>query len=353
MNELREFVHAATGASNPSTEDDIAQELLAVRALVESTVVKHRDRQSRNSWVVTVGSQENDILATAQKLFGEARESVDIVLAGDAGHAQVLYSALGDWLSAQGGDGRPGDEARAAARSGTVGTVAGSRAQPDTDAAGGAGRGQGAGRRAVRARLLCTPGALDRQFVQRHAGGPVPLEVRVARIPLLAAVVVDGRAALVCADAAVGRRASTIRDPGVVEAMRTLFTGIWRKSLAAGERLDDGDRSRKEMLRQILEWLRLGVTDEVAARELSVSVRTYRRYVAEMMSLLGADSRFQAGVRAAELGLLPAAPAAPPGSGSGTAPTSGSTSGSTPGPATASAPVLAPASVPSPVPEPR
>ncbi|WEV27104.1 LuxR family transcriptional regulator [Streptomyces sp. 71268] len=339
MNELREFVHAATSASNPPTEDDIAQELLAVRALVESTVVKHRDRQSRNSWVATVGSQENDILVTARKLFGEARESVDIVLAGDAGHAQVLYSALGDWLSAQGGDGRSVDEARAAARSGTAGTVAGSRAQPDTDAAGGAGRGQGAGRRAVRARLLCAPGALDRQFVQRHAGGPVPLEVRVARIPLLAAVVVDGRAALVCADAAVGRRASTIRDPGVIEAMRTLFTGIWRKSLAAGERLDDGDRSRKEMLRQILEWLRLGVTDEVAARELSVSVRTYRRYVAEMMSLLGADSRFQAGVRAAELGLLPAAPAAP----------SPSPQGPTPTPA--SAPASAPTPAPSPVPE--
>lgn len=127
-------------------------------------------------------------------------------------------------------------------------------------------------------------------------------------MPLLAAVVVDGRAALVCADAAVGRRASTIRDPGVIETLRTLFVGIWRKSLAAGERPDSSDQSRKEMLRQILEWMRLGVTDEVAARELSVSVRTYRRYVAEMMSLLGADSRFQAGVRAAELGLLPAAP---------------------------------------------
>ncbi|NEE20393.1 response regulator transcription factor, partial [Streptomyces sp. SID7499] len=45
-------------------------------------------------------------------------------------------------------------------------------------------------------------------------------------------------------------------------------------------------------------------TDEVAARELTVSVRTYRRYVAEIMTLLDATSRFQAGVRAAELGLL-------------------------------------------------
>lgn len=317
VNELREFVTATAGTSYRPGEDDIAQELLAVRALVESTVLKHRDRQSRNSRVATVGCQENDILATAKKLFGEARESVDVVLAADSGHAQALYSALGDWLSEQatgadapGAEGASGaDVAAAGGGAGRSGAVAGSRGLPVADAAGGAGNRSESGRRGVRTRLLCAHGSLDRQFVQRHSAGPVPLEVRVARIPLVAAVVVDGRAALVCADAAVGRRASTIRDPGVIQTLRTLFTGIWRKSLAAGERLDNGDRGRKEMLRQILEWLRLGVTDEVAARELSVSVRTYRRYVAEMMSLLGADSRFQAGVRAAELGLLPAAPA--------------------------------------------
>ncbi|MFT2018300.1 response regulator transcription factor [Streptomyces sp. 796.1] len=379
MNELREFVPAKVGAGHQPAGDDIAQELLAVRALVESTVMKHRDRQSRNSWVATIGCQENDILATAKKLFGEARESVDVVLAADSGPAQVLYSALDDWLSEQAvratggaaraaasrpdgaqdgtaegaGDDAPGGTtapqavAESDAPSGAAPYAQDPYAQtqpaaapyagtpypqtqpaPDAPAAPARGAGHGAGhgtghgaghgaghnaahgaaQRPVRTRLLCAQGALDRQFVQRHCGGPVPLEVRVARMPLLAAVVVDGRAALVCADAAAGRRASTIRDPGVIATLRTLFVGIWRKSLAAGERPDSSDQGRKEMLRQILEWMRLGVTDEVAARELSVSVRTYRRYVAEMMSLLGADSRFQAGVRAAELGLLPAAP---------------------------------------------
>ena len=37
---------------------------------------------------------------------------------------------------------------------------------------------------------------------------------------------------------------------------------------------------------------------------MQVSLRTYRRYVAEIMRELGANSRFQAGVRAVELGLL-------------------------------------------------
>ncbi|MGO4430835.1 response regulator transcription factor, partial [Streptomyces sp. MCAF7] len=95
---------------------------------------------------------------------------------------------------------------------------------------------------------------------------------------------------------------------GVIEALQTLFDGIWRNAVVVNERVDFGDHPRMEMVRPILEWLRLGVTDEVAARELSVSVRTYRRYVAEIMALLGASSRFQAGVRAAELGLLPVAP---------------------------------------------
>ena len=42
---------------------------------------------------------------------------------------------------------------------------------------------------------------------------------------------------------------------------------------------------------------------EAAARRLGTSLRTYRRRVAELMAALEAGSRFQAGVRAGELGL--------------------------------------------------
>lgn len=53
-------------------------------------------------------------------------------------------------------------------------------------------------------------------------------------------------------------------------------------------------------------WLRVipaTMTDVTASRELGMSLRTYRRRVAELLVALGADSRFQAGVRAGELGL--------------------------------------------------
>jgi DNA-binding NarL/FixJ family response regulator len=55
--------------------------------------------------------------------------------------------------------------------------------------------------------------------------------------------------------------------------------------------------------REILRALGAGLTDEVASRRMGVSLRTYRRRVADLMRALDSDSRFQAGLRAGELGL--------------------------------------------------
>ena len=55
---------------------------------------------------------------------------------------------------------------------------------------------------------------------------------------------------------------------------------------------------------KVIGLLGTGLTDDVAACRLGVSVRTYRRYVADVLQKLGAESRFEAGVRAATLGLL-------------------------------------------------
>ncbi|WP_285743580.1 LuxR C-terminal-related transcriptional regulator [Lentzea sp. NBRC 105346] len=54
----------------------------------------------------------------------------------------------------------------------------------------------------------------------------------------------------------------------------------------------------------ILRLLAEGLTDEAVARRIGVSVRTVRNDVASSMSCLDARSRFQAGVRAAQLGLI-------------------------------------------------
>jgi DNA-binding CsgD family transcriptional regulator len=60
--------------------------------------------------------------------------------------------------------------------------------------------------------------------------------------------------------------------------------------------------------RCLLRLLGKGMTDASAARQLGVSLRTVRRMMAEIMARLGARSRFEAGIRAAERGWIGSAP---------------------------------------------
>ncbi|WP_070013337.1 helix-turn-helix transcriptional regulator [Streptomyces abyssalis] len=62
--------------------------------------------------------------------------------------------------------------------------------------------------------------------------------------------------------------------------------------------------ARQRQFHRILELMAEGCKDDVAARKAGISLRTYRRYVAEIMRKLGAESRFQAGSIAAQKGLL-------------------------------------------------
>jgi len=64
------------------------------------------------------------------------------------------------------------------------------------------------------------------------------------------------------------------------------------------------DLPRTAISLTVLQTLNAGLKDEVAARRLSVSLRTYRRHIAELMDYFGVKTRFQLGVRVAEVGLL-------------------------------------------------
>ncbi|MFD0277021.1 LuxR family transcriptional regulator [Kitasatospora sp. NPDC127111] len=253
-------------------EDELERALLEVRALIESTVAIHRDRSIRAQQISTVDGGYRPVLRTAAALIRGAVRTIDIV------HARM-----------------PGTEE-----------------QPD--------RGEQAERKLIYAaaetstvRLLTSPHLVDEDFVREQLALERPVAIRIARVPPLQALLVDGTTALVVAEAATGVRASVIQKPEVLHTLGTLFESVWRNAVPAGERIVFGDRDRAALAQQILGALRAGVTDEVAARELTVSVRTYRRHVAEIMALLGAQSRFQAGVRAAELGLLRPVRPAPPG----------------------------------------
>jgi hypothetical protein len=133
-----------------------------------------------------------------------------------------------------------------------------------------------------------------------------PHEVRVTGARLQEMLLVDRRIAVVLSQfGPSARQAQVVRSPAILQAVHGLFTDSWRSAspLQPVGLLDDP--RQHETMRQILASLGEGHKDDVAARELGMSVRTYRRYVADFMRDVDATSRFQAGVRAAELRLLP------------------------------------------------
>lgn len=89
----------------------------------------------------------------------------------------------------------------------------------------------------------------------------------------------------------------------LVDGVHSLFQAIWDNSVDLNTYLHSDVPHLDTDGRVILEALGSGLTDSSAAKRLGVSLRTYRRRVAELMAKLEADSRFQAGLRAGELGL--------------------------------------------------
>ena len=117
------------------------------------------------------------------------------------------------------------------------------------------------------------------------------------------AIVIDRKVAILAGPPVAGVRSySVVQVPEVVAAVRSLYQATW-ESAAELETVLDMPPAVDEDGLAILRMLAAGRKDESAARGLRMSVRTYRRRVADLMALLGADSRFQAGVRAKALGL--------------------------------------------------
>ncbi|MGA5822783.1 LuxR C-terminal-related transcriptional regulator [Kitasatospora sp. NPDC094028] len=156
--------------------------------------------------------------------------------------------------------------------------------------------------RAVSVRMLCTHVGMQHDFVVAELAGDWPIEVRPARIPSLEAVIVDRHVSVV--RTAVGADASVVRSAVVIDALGALFDNVWQSAGAPRVRTPAPEHEHTEIARQVLARLLAGATDEKAARELRISVRTYRRHVAEILESLGTKSRFRAGMLAAEMGML-------------------------------------------------
>ncbi len=126
--------------------------------------------------------------------------------------------------------------------------------------------------------------------------------IRITEREINETIILDRRIAIVAGDHVGGVRGYTvISSPDLVQGIQSLFEAAWH---GATDLESYRARFTEPAAREILEQLASGCKDETAARTLGVGLRTYRRRVAELMELLGASSRFQAGARAREAGLL-------------------------------------------------
>lgn len=100
-----------------------------------------------------------------------------------------------------------------------------------------------------------------------------------------------------------GQGALVVREPTIVKNLIRLFWCQFRTAVPvhqftpASTRCEPGDRA-------VLLILKSGLRDQAAAEELGVSLRTFRRHVANLVDRLGATTRFQAAVRATERGWI-------------------------------------------------
>ncbi|MCX5382025.1 LuxR C-terminal-related transcriptional regulator [Streptomyces sp. NBC_00083] len=131
-------------------------------------------------------------------------------------------------------------------------------------------------------------------------------EVRTAPAIPQRMVIVDRAHALVPTDPADNRvGALHVREPGIVTALIELFEQAWTTAVPLGAaHPDDPSTGLTDHERELLRLLGTGLTDEAVGQRLGLTDRTIRRQVASIMERLGASSRFEAGIKAAQKGWL-------------------------------------------------
>ena len=149
---------------------------------------------------------------------------------------------------------------------------------------------------------LLLDSAASRELARRR--DRLGAQIRITTEEVNETIVLDRRVVILAGDVRAGQRGySVITQPETVQGVMSLFETAWRSATDLAV-YNARVAEIRELAPAVLDLLSQGVKDEAAARQLGLGVRTYRRRVAELMDALGAESRFQAGVRARELGLV-------------------------------------------------
>jgi DNA-binding NarL/FixJ family response regulator len=128
--------------------------------------------------------------------------------------------------------------------------------------------------------------------------------IRISMAALPETILIDRRVVITAGDPDERpRRYRVVTAPEVVGSVVALFDAAWRSAIDRSV-YEASLTGLRDLAPSLLDALASGQKDEAAARALGMSLRTYRRRVAELMSAVGATSRFQAGLRARDLGLV-------------------------------------------------
>lgn len=160
-------------------------------------------------------------------------------------------------------------------------------------------------RRGLAVKAVYHPKALDDPLMAAYLRDLCSLggQVRITEEPMDRMVVFDRSVAVVPINPKESARgALLVREPGLVSQLVTYFDGVWESATDLQEFTEPSKEPPllSDLEQRVLAVMATADKDEVAARELDVSVRTYRRYVADLMARLGAVNRFQAALRAKE-----------------------------------------------------
>jgi DNA-binding NarL/FixJ family response regulator len=144
-----------------------------------------------------------------------------------------------------------------------------------------------------------------RDQLRRITAAGVQVRVSPSALPH-ETIIIDQRIAIIAGGhTPSGREYTVTSSPALVAGVNDLFKAAWSAAVDFGCYLTrEAPPLLDDPARAVLRALGEGLTDEAASRRLGVSLRTYRRRVADLLTALEADSRFQAGLRAGELGLV-------------------------------------------------
>ncbi|MGY0024880.1 helix-turn-helix transcriptional regulator [Streptomyces sp. cg35] len=119
-------------------------------------------------------------------------------------------------------------------------------------------------------------------------------------------ILIDRQTALIAADSQnTGAGAVVIDNPGTIALIHALFETVWQSGQLIGTRPERVPEALTTHQTEVLRLMAQGLTDDAIAHHLGVSARTVRRTMAQLLTVLDARSRFQAGVQAVRRGCLP------------------------------------------------